>query len=83
MVAQSVGAGGYVECCAKTRWNVDRVFKAAAEAILGKDDLKEEQNYTKHSSVLRRFSKLTSNEKGHSGLKRGSIFSFVVGSNNV
>jgi hypothetical protein len=79
-VAQSIGAKAYVECCAKTRWNIDRVFRAAADAILTKDDEKTQQLHTKHNSVLRRFSKLAT-ERNHSSLKRGSIFSFVVGSN--
>ncbi len=79
-MAQSIGAKAYVECCAKTRWNIDRVFRAAADAILTKDDEKTQQLHTKHNSVLRRFSKLAT-ERNHSSLKRGSIFSFVVGSN--
>ena len=82
-VAQNVNAAGYVECCAKTRWNIDRVFRAAAEAILAKDDPKMQEQNAKHNSVLRRFSRFTTNEKNHSGLKRASIFSFVVASNNV
>ena len=79
-VSRTIGAKTYVECCAKTRWNVDRVFRAAAEAILTKDEEKQELLHTKHNSVLRRFSRLTT-DKNHSSLKRGSIFSFVVGSN--
>ena len=79
-MSQSIGAKTYVECCAKTRWNVDRVFREAADAILTKDDEKQELLHTKHNSVLRRFSRLTT-DKNHSSLKRGSIFSFVVGSN--
>lgn len=53
-VAQSIMARDYVECCAKTRWNVRNVFKSAAEAILHKDDEKVEE--TKSQSVLRKFS---------------------------
>ncbi|XP_028413642.1 GTP-binding protein rhoA-like [Dendronephthya gigantea] len=80
-VSQNIGAKAYVECCAKTRWNVDHVFKAAAEAILTKDDQKTELLHSKHNhSVLRRFSRLAT-DKHHSSSKRGSIFSFVVGSN--
>lgn len=52
-VAQSVMARDYVECCAKTRWNVKEVFKSAADAILHKNDDVEE---TKSQSVLRKFS---------------------------
>lgn len=58
-VAQSVGARGYVECCAKTRWNVKEVFKSAADAILHKDDKedgKSPEETNKSQSVLRRFS---------------------------
>lgn len=58
-VAQSTGARGYVECCAKTRWNVKEVFKSAADAILHKDDKedgKSPEETNKSQSVLRRFS---------------------------
>lgn len=58
-VAQSIGARDYVECCAKTRWNVKEVFKSAADAILHKDDKedgKSPEETNKSQSVLRRFS---------------------------
>lgn len=50
-------ARDYVECCAKTRWNVKEVFKSAADAILHKDDKDEGKEETnKSQSVLRKFS---------------------------
>lgn len=55
-VAQSITARDYVECCAKTRWNVKEVFKSAACAILHKDDEKVPEDTNKSQSVLRRFS---------------------------
>ena len=61
-VAQSIGARDYVECCAKTRWNVKEVFKSAADAILHKDDKedgKSPEETNKSQSVLRRFSWFT------------------------
>ena len=61
-VAQSTMARDYVECCAKTRWNVKEVFKSAADAILHKDDDKVEE--TKSQSVLRRFSWFTRRSSG-------------------
>lgn len=48
-----MGAREYVECCAKTRWNVEEVFKAAAEAIVQKD----EEKVVKPQSMLRRISR--------------------------
>lgn len=61
-VAQSTMARDYVECCAKTRWNVKEVFKSAADAILHKDDDKVEE--TKSQSVLRKFSWFTRRSSG-------------------
>lgn len=55
-MAQSIAARDYVECCAKTRWNVKEVFKSAAVAILHKDDEKAPEDTNKSQSVLRRFS---------------------------
>ena len=55
-------ARDYVECCAKTRWNVKEVFKSAADAILHKDDKDEgkaPEEINKSSSVLRKFSWFT------------------------
>lgn len=84
-VAQSIMARDYVECCAKTRWNVYTVFKSAAEAILHKEDEKLEE--TKSQSVLRRFSWFTRRSSGSditdchtvarsvSGNRRLSLFS--------
>ncbi|XP_078373363.1 uncharacterized protein LOC144656974 isoform X2 [Oculina patagonica] len=60
-VAQSIMARDYVECCAKTRWNVKEVFKSAADAILHKDDKDEGKapEETKSQSVLRKLSWFT------------------------
>ncbi|XP_031558882.1 GTP-binding protein RHO1-like [Actinia tenebrosa] len=52
--AQSIGAKDYVECCAKTRWNIKEVFKGAADAILCKE---ENTEVVKPQSMLRRFSR--------------------------
>lgn len=60
-IAQVIGARDYVECCAKTRWNIKQVFKEAADAILSKDESKET---TKPNSMLRRFSRFA---RRHSG----------------
>ena len=61
-VAQSIMARDYIECCAKTRWNVKEVFRSAADAILHKDDDKVEE--TKSQSVLRKFSWFTRRSSG-------------------
>lgn len=61
-VAQSIMAREYVECCAKTRWNVKEVFKSAADAILRKDDYKVEE--AKSQSTRRKFSWFTRRSSG-------------------
>ncbi|KAK3749562.1 hypothetical protein QZH41_019707 [Actinostola sp. cb2023] len=53
--AQCIGAKEYVECCAKTRWNIKQVFKVAADAIVSKEEATEPT--TKPPSMLRRFSR--------------------------
>lgn len=53
-VAHSTMARDYIECCAKTRWNVKEVFKSAADAILFKNDDKVDE--IKSQSVLKKFS---------------------------
>lgn len=84
-VAQSTMARDYVECCAKTRWNVKEVFKSAADAILNKNG--EKVDDLKSQSVLRRFSWFTRRSSGSdindcstvprspSGSRRLSLFS--------
>ena len=78
-------ARDYVECCAKTRWNVKEVFKSAADAILNKNG--EKVDDLKSQSVLRRFSWFTRRSSGSdindcstvprspSGSRRLSLFS--------
>ena len=46
-------ARDYIECCAKTRWNIKEVFRGAADAILHKDDPKGGES--KPPSMLRKF----------------------------
>lgn len=37
-IAAESGAKDYLECCAKTRFNISEVFKSAAHAVLSKND---------------------------------------------
>ncbi|XP_020904055.1 ras-like GTP-binding protein rhoA isoform X3 [Exaiptasia diaphana] len=53
--AQCIGAKAYVECCAKTRWNIKQVFQEAADAIVSKEEASEPTS--KPPSMLRRISR--------------------------
>ncbi|XP_046849351.1 ras-like GTP-binding protein RHO [Xenia sp. Carnegie-2017] len=65
-VSKRIRARSYVECCAKTRWNVNLVFQAAADAIFEEDTdyfpdfnepvFRRRLGSDKSTSNLRRFS---------------------------
>ena len=78
----------YVECCAKTRWNVKEVFKSAACAIIHKDDKDDGKGSEEtNKSRNRKFSWFTRRSSGSdindcnavarsvSGNRRLSLFS--------
>ena len=72
-VAAETGAKDYIECCAKTKFNISEVFKLAGHAVLCKNDPSYTLQAKPNFGFLSRYAKRRSTDIGEKlQMKKGS-----------
>ena len=72
-VAAEIGAKDYIECCAKTKFNISEVFKLAGHAVLCKNDPSYTLQAKPNFGFLSRYAKRRSTDTGEKlQMKKGN-----------